>query len=46
MPYVPTELTPKGCALITKTFREHAAAMEETASVLSKDERLILLRLL
>jgi MarR family 2-MHQ and catechol resistance regulon transcriptional repressor len=29
-------------ALITKTFREHAAAMEETAGVLSKEERLIL----
>ena len=40
------ELTPKGRALITKTFREHAAAMEEVAGVLSKEERLILLRLL
>src|SRR5882757_11215344 len=40
------ELTPKGRALITKTFREHAAAMEEAAGVLSKEERLILLRLL
>jgi MarR family 2-MHQ and catechol resistance regulon transcriptional repressor len=40
------ELTAKGRALITKTFREHAAAMEEVAGVLSKDERLILLRLL
>src|SRR3984893_4083571 len=40
------ELTAKGCALITKTFREHAAAMEEAAGVLSKEERLILLRLL
>jgi MarR family 2-MHQ and catechol resistance regulon transcriptional repressor len=40
------ELTAKGRALITKTFREHAAAMEETAEVLSKEERLMLLRLL
>ena len=40
------ELTVKGRALITKTFRDHAAAMEEAASVLSKDERLMLLRLL
>src|SRR6266446_10956258 len=40
------ELTAKGHALITKTFREHAAAMEEAASVLSKEERLMLLRLL
>ena len=40
------ELTAKGRALITKTFREHAAAMEEAAGVLSKEERLILLRLL
>ena len=40
------ELTPKGRALITKTFRAHAAAMEEVAGVLSKEERLILLRLL
>jgi MarR family 2-MHQ and catechol resistance regulon transcriptional repressor len=40
------ELTVKGRTLITKTFREHAAAMEEVAAVLSKDERLILLRLL
>src|SRR3977135_805963 len=40
------ELTPKGRALITKTFREHAAAMEEAARVLSKKERLILLQLL
>jgi MarR family 2-MHQ and catechol resistance regulon transcriptional repressor len=39
------ELTAKGRTLITKTFREHAAAMEEVA-VLSKRERLILLRLL
>ena len=40
------ELTAKGRALITKTFREHAAAMEQVAAVLSKEERLILLRLL
>src|SRR5213079_854207 len=40
------ELTAKGRALITKTFREHAATMEEAASVLSKKERLMLLRLL
>jgi MarR family 2-MHQ and catechol resistance regulon transcriptional repressor len=40
------ELTPKGRALVTKTFREHAAAMEEAATVLSKEERLLLLRLL
>src|SRR4030088_59208 len=40
------ELTAKGRALITKTFREHAAAMEEHAGLLSKEERLILLRLL
>src|ERR1700681_3407239 len=40
------ELTAKGRALITKTFREHAAAMGEAARVLSKEERLILLRLL
>ena len=40
------ELTPKGRALIAKTFRVHAAAMEEVAGVLSKEERLILLRLL
>jgi MarR family 2-MHQ and catechol resistance regulon transcriptional repressor len=40
------ELTAKGRVLITRTFREHAAAMEEAASVLSKEERLILLRLL
>ena len=30
------ELTAKGRALITKTFREQAAAMEEAAGVLSK----------
>src|SRR5579872_2723154 len=40
------ELTAKGRALITKIFREHAAAMEDAAGVLSKAERLILLRLL
>jgi MarR family 2-MHQ and catechol resistance regulon transcriptional repressor len=40
------ELTAKGRALITKTFREHAAAMEDAAQVLSKEERLILLQLL
>jgi len=40
------ELTPKGRALITKTFRDHAAAMEEAAGVLSKEERRMLLRLL
>jgi MarR family transcriptional regulator, 2-MHQ and catechol-resistance regulon repressor len=40
------ELTAKGRALITKTYREHATAMEESAGVLSKEERLILLRLL
>jgi MarR family 2-MHQ and catechol resistance regulon transcriptional repressor len=40
------ELTAKGRALITKTFREHAAAMEEATGVLSREERLILLKLL
>ena len=40
------ELTPKGRAVITKTFREHATAMEKAVSILSKNERLILLRLL
>jgi MarR family 2-MHQ and catechol resistance regulon transcriptional repressor len=40
------ELTAKGRAVITKTFREHAVAMEEAAAALSKEERLILLRLL
>ncbi len=40
------ELTAKGRGLITATFREHAAAMEEAALVLSKEERLMLLRLL
>ena len=40
------ELTPKGRALITKTFRDHAAAMEEAAGVLSTRERRMLLQLL
>ena len=40
------ELTAKGRALITKISREHAAAMEETASILSNEERLMLLKLL
>ena len=40
------ELTQKGRALITRGFGEHAAAMENVADVLSKKERLILLRLL
>ena len=40
------ELTAKGRALIIKIFREHAAAMEEAAGVLSNEERLLLLRLL
>ncbi len=40
------ELTPKGRALITRGFGEHAAAMENVADVLSKSERLTLLRLL
>jgi MarR family transcriptional regulator, 2-MHQ and catechol-resistance regulon repressor len=40
------ELTPKGRALITRGFDEHAAAMEHVAGVLSKNERLTLLRLL
>ena len=40
------ELTPKGRALITRGFGEHAAAMEDVAGVLSKNERLKLLRLL
>ena len=40
------ELTPKGRALITRTFRDHAVAMEQAASVLSKEDRLMLLRLL
>src|SRR5205809_2007880 len=40
------ELTPKGRALITRGFGEHAAAMENVAAILSKNERLALLRLL
>ena len=40
------ELTAKGRALITRGFREHAAAMETVVSLLSKSERLTLLRLL
>src|SRR5438067_12539922 len=40
------ELTPKGRTLITRGFGEHAAAMEDVANVLSKNERLTLLRLL
>ena len=40
------ELTAKGRALITRGFREHAAAMETAVGVLSKNERLTLLRLL
>ncbi|HMF59784.1 MAG TPA: MarR family transcriptional regulator [Vicinamibacterales bacterium] len=40
------ELTAKGRSLITKIFQEHAAAMEEVAAVLSKEERLTLMRLL
>ena len=39
-------LTAKGRALITRGFREHAAAMETAVSVLSKKDRLTLLRLL
>jgi MarR family transcriptional regulator, 2-MHQ and catechol-resistance regulon repressor len=40
------ELTPKGRTLISKIFRKHVTAMEGAAGVLSKEERLILLRLL
>ena len=40
------ELTAKGRALITRGFREHAAAMETVVGVLSENERLTLLRLL
>jgi MarR family 2-MHQ and catechol resistance regulon transcriptional repressor len=40
------ELTAKGRALIARTFREHAAAMEVAAGILSKEERLVLLQLL
>src|ERR1700738_1796591 len=38
------ELTPKGRALIKREFGEHATAMENIAGVLSKNERLALLR--
>ena len=40
------ELTAKGRALIARGFQEHAAAMETSVSVLAKNERLTLLRLL
>ena len=40
------ELTAKGRGLITRGFREHATAMENAVGVLSKKERLTLLRLL
>ena len=40
------ELTAKGRALITRGFREHAAAMETVVSLLSENERLTLLGLL
>src|SRR4029077_9895797 len=40
------QLTSKGRALITRVFGEHAAAMEDVAGVLSKNERLTLLKLL
>jgi MarR family 2-MHQ and catechol resistance regulon transcriptional repressor len=40
------ELTAKGRTLITRGFKEHAAAMETVVSVLSNKERLTLLRLL
>jgi DNA-binding MarR family transcriptional regulator len=40
------ELTAKGRALISRTFEQHAAAMEEVVSVLSQEERGALLRLL
>jgi MarR family transcriptional regulator, 2-MHQ and catechol-resistance regulon repressor len=40
------EPTAKGRTLITKVFREHEGAMEAVAAVLTKEERLILLRLL
>src|ERR1700756_845557 len=40
------ELTAKGRALITRGFREHAAAMETAVSVLSKNDRRRRLRLL
>jgi hypothetical protein len=40
------ELTAKGRALIIRGFGGHAAVMEDVAGVLSKNERLTLLRLL
>jgi hypothetical protein len=40
------KLTAKGWALITRGFREHAAAMETVVSVLSQNKRLTLLQLL
>src|SRR5438876_7606925 len=40
------ELTAKGRALITRGFREHAGAMENSMRVLSKKERLTLQQLL
>jgi MarR family 2-MHQ and catechol resistance regulon transcriptional repressor len=40
------ELTSKGRALITRGFREHAEAMERAISILSRRDRLTLLRLL
>src|SRR6476646_7886344 len=40
------ELTAKGRALIARGFLEHAAAMETVLGVLSKNERLTLLRIL
>ena len=36
----------RGRALITREFGEHAAAIEDVAGVISKNERLTLLRLL
>src|SRR6202023_4289054 len=40
------ELTSKGRALVSRISRQHAAAMEEAAAVLSKEERIMLLQLL
>ncbi len=40
------ELTARGRALISKVFREHAAAMEGVVAVLTREERLVLLPLL
>jgi len=40
------ELTAKGRALIARGFKGHAAAMEKVVGVLSKNERLTLLRIL